>query len=196
MTGSKRALVKPDPLILSGRELPWVKSANHLGHELHENGKMDYDTKIKRAIFIGSNVHVQVTEMFKFTSPVEVLAAFKVFCCSFYGCMLWDLGGEAAGQVFRSWSTAEKLAWEVPRGTKTFLLQQVLASGLTSARVDILARSPAFFRGLASSPSLEVSVMANLVGQNLRSATGQNLRYIEGWLQEQLHNKEMIVTPD
>ena len=204
--GSKRALVKPEPLILSGRELPWVESANHLGHELHESGKMDYDTKIKRATFIDSTV--QVREMFKFASPVEVLAAFKVFSCSFYGCMLWDLGGEAAGQVYRSWSTAVKLAWEVPRGTRTFLLQQVLASGLTSARVDILARFPAFFRGLVSSPSQEVSVMAYLVGQDLRSVTGQNLRYIEecigsdpvlcptSKLKEQLYNLEMIVTPD
>ena len=205
VTGTKRDLVKPDPLTLSGRELPWVVSANHLGHILHESGKMEYDTSIKRATFIDATV--QVREMFKFASPVEVLAAFKVFCCSFYGCMLWDLGGEAASKVFRAWSTAVKLAWEVPRGTRTFLMQQVLASGLTSARVDILARFPAFFRGLVSSPSKEVSVMANLVGQDLRSVTGQNLRYIEecigsnpvlcsaSKLKEQLYNTEMVETP-
>ena len=40
-----------------------------------------------------------------------------------------------------------------------------------------LLKFPAFFRGLVSSPSKEVSVMNNLVGQNLRSVTGQNLRF-------------------
>ena len=55
--------------------------------------------------------------MIKFASPVEVLAAMRVFCCSFYGCMLWDLGGTATGQVYAAWSTAVKLIWEVPRGT-------------------------------------------------------------------------------
>ena len=89
--------------------------------------------------------------------------------------MLWDLGGEKAGQVFNSWTTAIKLAWGVPRGTRTYLVQQVLAPGITSAKVDILARFGGFFRSLRKSPSHEVAVMANLVGRDLRSTTGKNL---------------------
>jgi hypothetical protein len=89
--GTKKTLRKPAPLTLCGRELPWVASATHLGHELHESGSMEYDAVLKRAIFI--NQSVEIRETFYFASPVEIISAFKVYCSSFYGCMLWDLGG-------------------------------------------------------------------------------------------------------
>ena len=64
-------------------------------HELHESGKMEHDASIKKAIFISQSVDVRQT--FHFASLVEVISALKVYCSSFYGCMLWDLGGDAAG---------------------------------------------------------------------------------------------------
>jgi hypothetical protein len=132
-----------------------------------------YDTIVKRAIFI--NQSVEIRETFYFGSPVEIISAFKVFCFSFYGCMLWDLGGERAGQVCNAWTTAIKLAGAVPRGTRSYLMQQVLAPGLTSAKVDILAMYGGFFRSLRKSPSHEVAVMANLASRDIRSTSGRNL---------------------
>ena len=52
VVGKRRALRKPAPLILCGNQLPWVQSAVHLGHELHESGHMDHDAVVKRAQFI------------------------------------------------------------------------------------------------------------------------------------------------
>ena len=48
-----------------------------------------------------------------------------------------------------------------------------------SARCDIFARYGSFFRSLRTSPSYEVSVMANLAGRDLRSPTGRNLKLLE-----------------
>ena len=62
------------PLTLCGRDLTWVRSANHLGQELHESGLMEHDASVKKAQFINGN-----RESFSFASPVEVLAAFKVY---------------------------------------------------------------------------------------------------------------------
>ena len=112
---------------------------------------MDYDAVVKRATFIQQSVEIR--ETFGFASPVEILTALKIYCSSFYGCMLWELGGDKAAQVFNAWTTAVKLTWRVPRGTRTYLVQQVLAPGLSSARADILARYGGFFRGLRKSPS-------------------------------------------
>jgi hypothetical protein len=98
--GDKKNLSKPAPLSLCGRDLPWVPTATHLGHELSETGSMEQDAKVKRATFISRSVEIR--ETFKFASPVEVLHAMKVYCSSFYGCMLWDLAGEGATQVFNS----------------------------------------------------------------------------------------------
>ena len=94
--------------------------------------------KAKRARFI--NDAVDVKEIFKWASPVEVIQAMKTYCSLFYGCMLWDLGGVMAAQVFNSWDTAVRLAWDCPRQTRTYLVQRVLSCGLSSARTDILTR--------------------------------------------------------
>ena len=67
VTGARKGLPKPSPLILSGEALPFVTSATHLGHELHESGTMEVDTKMRRGIFIGRCLEVQ--EAFAFAPP-------------------------------------------------------------------------------------------------------------------------------
>ena len=47
--------------MLCGHDLPWVPSAVHLGHELHESGTMDHDAVIKRAQFIDKSVEIRIT---------------------------------------------------------------------------------------------------------------------------------------
>ena len=177
MIGDRKNIAKPVNLMLGGAELPWVATATHLGHELHESGKMDHDVRVKRAEFIDKSVEIR--EAFDFASPVEVLQALKTYCSSFYGSMLWDLGGDAASQVFNSWNTAVKLAWSCPRDTRTYLTQEVLSCGLDTARCDILTRYAKFFRSLRLSPSNEVSVLANLASRDIRSNTGANIRVVE-----------------
>ena len=71
-------------------QLPWVESAVHLGHILHQSGNMDKDIRVKRATFIDESVAVR--EMCQFANPAEVLQAVKLYVGSHYGSMLWDLG--------------------------------------------------------------------------------------------------------
>ena len=108
MSGKKK-LAKPAPLTLYGRELPFVKSATHLGTELSEDGSMDMDTKEKTAACITRSLEIR--EQFSFAHPMEVLSAVKVYCCDHYGSMLWDLQGDLATMYFNSWKTCIKLAW-------------------------------------------------------------------------------------
>ena len=42
----------PKPVRLSGSDLPWVKSANHLGHTLNQDCSMEEDARSKRMSFI------------------------------------------------------------------------------------------------------------------------------------------------
>ena len=174
--GRKTGLAKPVPLTLYGKELPWVSTGTHLGHEIHESGTMDLDTRVKRANFIEKSSDIR--ETFSFASPVEVLQAVKVYACSWYGSMLWDLKGDTTKQVFSAWGTCVKLAWHVPRQTHTYFVDHLLSSGLSHAKTDILARYAGFFHSLRSSPSQEVRILANLLGRDLQSCTGRNLAYI------------------
>ena len=176
MCGQQRQLSKPAPLRLCGRDLPFVETATHLGHELHETGTMDYDTRVKKAQFISNSLEIR--EVFNFASPAEILVAIKVYSCSFYGSNLWELGGNMSQQVFNAWGTAIRLAWNVPRATRSYLVDHVLSPGLTSVRTDIFSKFIGFFRGLTLSPCPEVAFMAFLVGRDLRTTTGRNLRLI------------------
>ena len=169
---------------------------------MHEAGNMDHDALVKRAEFIDKSVEVRT--IFGWAAPVEVLAALKIYCSDFYGSMLWDLGGDRASQVYTAWNTAVKLTWSCPRWTKTFLVQQVLSCGNSSAETDILARYGKFSMGLRTSTSQEVRVMFNLLSRNLQSTTGKNLKLIaersglDPWatstqkLKEALHEKQKV----
>ena len=176
MVGKARNLVKPVPLRLCGKDLPWVESATHLGHELHSSGTMEHDAKVARARYIDQTVEVR--QSFSFASPVEVIRALEVYTTSYYGAMLWDLQGEGASQFYNSWTTAIKLAWSCPRATRTYLVQQVLSCGSTSARTEILARYSKFFCCLRKSPSMEVMTMVNRLSRDVRSSTGRNIRLV------------------
>ena len=181
VTGNKMNLAKPAPLMLCGRELPYVKQADHLGNMLTEQGDMEHDAAIKRAKFIQSSVEIR--EVFKFAAPEEVVKAMRTYSSSFYGSNLCDLGGDKAKQVYTAWNTSIKLAWGCPQQTRTYFLQQMMCCGFPSAKTDILARFVKFFHGLRSSASHEVRVMSRLVTRDRQTVTGKNL-----WLVQELSN--------
>ena len=174
--GKKTNLKKPVPLTLYGKEFPWVASATHLGHELHESGLMEHDARMKRAEFIGKSTEIR--ETFDFASPVEVLGAVKIYAGDLYGAMLWRLEGDMAKQVYLAWKTCIKLAWQVPRSTHTYFVERMLDCGLSHVRTDILARYVKYLSSLRNSPSMEVVVLANLVARDVRTSTGANLHHI------------------
>ena len=67
MCGKNTRLPKPADISLCGRALPWVSTATHLGHEIHESGEMTYDSKVKRAQYIGKSVEMR--DSFGFATP-------------------------------------------------------------------------------------------------------------------------------
>ena len=48
----------PDPVQLSGQDLPWVEKAEHLGHTLHQLCNMEKDCQRARARFIAKTVEL------------------------------------------------------------------------------------------------------------------------------------------
>ena len=94
--GKTRNPVYPAPLQLYGTDLPWVVHATHLGHELHQDGTMEMDAKMKRAAFIESSTEIR--EMFGFDHPAQVFSAVSTYSCHLYGSMLWPTPNPSAKQ--------------------------------------------------------------------------------------------------
>ena len=164
---------KPVNLKLYGVDLPWVKTATHLGHELSEDCNMEQDMKCKRGEFIDKSTTVR--ETFSFAQPNQILEAVRTYCCSLYGAMTWSLYTDKARQVFNTWSTCVKLAWGVPRATHTYLVDNLLSAGIPSLRLSILARFCKFFESVKTSNSMGVRLGASLASVDIRTATGSNL---------------------
>ena len=119
-------------------------------------------------------------ETFRFAEPAQILQqAVKVYCCDFYGCMLWDLYGDQAQQLYRTWNTCVKLAWDVPRSTHTYFVEGMLGSGFPTIRQQILGRFPKFIKSLLDSPSLEVAVIARVVIRDAKTTTGKNVLNVQ-----------------
>ena len=176
VVGKKNNLVRPAPLVLCGPDLPYVGQADHLGHVLTDKGDMEQDAVVKRARFIQSSVETRT--MFQWAAPAELIKATKIYCGSFYGSNLWDLGGDKAKQVYNAWSTSVKLAWGCPQWTRSYFVQQLLCCGQLSAKVDILSRYANFFHSLRKSSCHEVQVLSRLLARDIQSVTGKNLQLI------------------
>ena len=88
--------------------------------------------------------------------------------------MLWDLYGEMACQVYRSWNTCVKLVWGLPRSTHNYLVENLLAEGQPSARKQILSQYCGFLHRLRTSVISEVRIMSFIAGADIRSTTGRN----------------------
>ena len=91
MCGRTRNVSYPAPLFLCGTALPWVESATHLGHELHQCCNMDFDIKVKRAQYI--NRSVEIRDIFSFAEPQQVLQAVNKYVGHHYGSTALGYGG-------------------------------------------------------------------------------------------------------
>ena len=161
---------------LDEKDLPWVESADHLGHTLHQKTSMEKDCHRARGKFIAKTVELR--EQLSFAKPQQIMQAVQVFSTDAYGSMLWDLGSDQAEQYFKCWNTCMKLVYGIPRSTFTYLVEGYLAAGQTSLRNQVL-RYSGFFRNLLKSPSREVRLLSRIVASDPRSTTCANLKYVE-----------------
>ena len=168
---------KPDPLTLLGQQLPWVASADHLGHVLHQSGTMDQDALVKRARFIDKTIGIR--ESFSFAYPDQIMRAVQVYACDGYGSMLYDFSTSSCESLFKSWNTCIKLIWGVPRSTFTYLVENVLASNFVSLRHQVYGRYVNYFHGLFKSSSKEVRHLVRIVSRDVRSTTCKNVMLLK-----------------
>ena len=68
--------------------------------------------------------------------------------------------------------TKSIFAWQVPRATHRYFVDQLLSCGHSSVRTDIMARYTRFIKGLQASPSMEVAVMFGVAKRDVRTVTG------------------------
>ena len=166
----------PTPLQLNGVVLPWVKTAVHLGHILHQDLTMTADAAARRARFISSSVEVR--SQFSFTTPLHALKAVKVTSCDAYGSVLWRLDSQAASSFYKAYSSCVRMVYHLPQNTFTYLVEGHLSLGQKPLRNLVLGRYPAFYQRMAWGPSREVFIMAEVAARDQRTVTACNLAHV------------------
>ena len=61
--------------------------------------------------------------------PEQIVEAVDKYCTTFYSSNLWDLHSKEVETVYSTWRTNLKLAWDCPRATRGYLVQEVLSCG-------------------------------------------------------------------
>ena len=167
---------EPEKLVLYGKQLPWVDTIEHLGHTIHKSGKQDEDCRQARAKYCEKSN--EILSVFDFAHPRQKLSAIDIYCNSWYGAMLWDLYGDAAGIAFRSWNTTVKIAWGLDRATHTYIVDHLLTGNIPSVRQQITKRYIKFVNTLLSTVNPIISLLATLAVNSVQSTTGKNLANI------------------
>ena len=78
-----------------------------------------------------------------------------------------------------NWLIFLLFAWDIPRSTHNYFVDNLLAGDLPSVRQKLLCQYVGFFQKLRSSACWEVRVLANTVGADAASVTGKNLRNLQ-----------------
>ena len=85
-----------------------------------------------------TEISVEIRETFSFAFPDQILMATHMYCLHLYGNRLWNLSSDQTGHFCRTWNTSVKLAHNVPKGTKTCLMDNFLADDFIPVMQEIL----------------------------------------------------------
>ena len=113
--------------------------------------------------------------MFSFGHPMDIISAVEKYCTSFHGATIWDLGSVGAQSIVSAWKVNVKMAWNVKRECRNYIVDTVLVPHCPPLMSSLLSRFHTFFLSLLDSGSLEVRVISRLAARDLRSNLGSNL---------------------
>ena len=126
MIFSKKSVDKTKivPILLDGKELPYVDTMLHLGNTLQTNNTMDIDILKKRASFIGK-VHSLNQEFHFCTSDIRT-KIIELFCTSYYSSSLWSLFSPNCDKLFNSFNVAIRIVNNLDRKTHRYFIEHLI----------------------------------------------------------------------
>ena len=74
--------------------------------------------------------------------------------------------------------TNVKMIWHLPRNTRTFFIEELLAPNIVTPRVSLMSRQSTFFHSLLENPSVEAQTLSRLAARDIRSNLGSNLAHM------------------
>ena len=160
-------------LKLNGSDLPWVKNSKHLGCTIVENiNEMKKDLMEKRAIYI--NRANELTQEFYFAHPCVKVRLNNIYNSSFYGSPLWNLFGEEATRLEKTWNISMRLMLGIPRNSHKFFIEPL--TNTPHIMTSLYGRYLKFVTSLETSSKEILRKLVRQVKRDCSTNTGRNLR--------------------
>ena len=166
----------PENINLKGLNLPWVATADHLGHTFNDQGNMSNDIRIKRATFIDKAEDICFN--LDWAHPNEKLRSADIYLSSHYGSNLWLFQSKEAQMYFNSWNYFVKKSWKVPIMTHTYIVHNTLAKLFVPVQLQVLSRYIGFLKAIAMNPSKECRILLNIISNDKSSSVFLNKKMI------------------
>ena len=158
---------------LNGKDLPWVKTAKHLGCKItDEPGSLKSDLMEKRAIYI--NKVNELSQEFYYADPSTKVRINNIFNSYFYGSPLWNLFGKEADRLDKTWNVSQRILLGLPRQSHRYFIEPV--SGVRHIRFSLYERYIKFIKNIELSEKRVLRKTLLVVKRDCRSTTGGNLR--------------------
>jgi hypothetical protein len=160
-------------ITLGGKQLPWVTSAKHLGCKLtNAAGALTNDLMEKRAVFI--NKVNELNQEFHFAHPTTKIGINNIFNSYFYGSNLWNLFGNEATRLEKSWNVAQRIMLGLPRNAHRYFIEPL--SDTPHIMHSLFKRYIKFINAVRTSRKTVLREILQTVNDDCRSTTGANLR--------------------
>ena len=171
--GSNKDMVKK--IRVADNDIEWSKHAVHLGITLSEDGTMEQDTKVKRAIFI-DGCH-DLEEEFRRAQPQVQSKLLTLYNSSCYGSNTWNLYGEWARRLLVSWNVHLKLIWQLPHETHRYFFEHL--TECRHLKILLIRRFLKFASSILKGENRSCKLLLRTIFENSNSTTGKNIRNIE-----------------
>ena len=110
-------------IYLNNDPLPWKSASKHIGNMLSEDGTMNCDLNIKRAIFI--NECMNLNNEFNFIRPEEQFSLLKLYNSHFTGSSCWNFDSSKFQQLVNSWNIHLHFIFGLPYATHYHLVNEL-----------------------------------------------------------------------
>ena len=163
----------PVPLVLYGRNIPFVHQHEHLGHLISDDELFVQDQTNKINSFTGKYHNLQ--QRVGFQDPVVMMTLVNTYLLSFYGSNLWDLSSEDSERINTSFNKLVRQLFLVPLNTHNYIVEHLC--GGTHIRTKLITRFKNFYRQLQNSGKEEVLHLVKIQERDQRSIFGRNVAY-------------------
>jgi len=112
------------PFCIGGKVIEFLDSWPHLRHVLNVNGDDGMEINKIRKALCGQINQLNGQSLFYFgnLTPVLKLRLIKLFCCSLYGSVLWDLDHSNIDALCCTWRTGLRRVWNISYRTHCNIL--------------------------------------------------------------------------